>query len=426
MQFSSLDLAPDLQRALVECGYSTMTPVQEQAIVPARRGKDLQVTAQTGTGKTAAFAIPVLQRMLDKPKETAAQRPRALILTPTRELAEQIAESISAYAKFVTLSVTALYGGVKMGGQASKLKAGVDIVISTPGRLIEHMALGNVILTDVEFVVLDEADRMLDMGFVTDVLKLIQMTANHRQTLLFSATTSPAVNELSHKVLKNHQQIRVAKTNSTADTVHHVVYPVEESRKIELFEQLLAEKNWFQVLVFTSTKEQADRLLAGLQQRRIEAAVCHGDKSQGARRRAIADFKSAKLQVLIATEVAARGLDIQGLDYVVNFNLPYLPEDYVHRIGRTGRAGAQGQAISFVSREEEQTLERIQKLIGSKIKRVLVPGFEVSNRESLLKSISRKVLSGRSNKVSETRIDLDSANKVKPKAKPKAKPRVAK
>ncbi|KOO58978.1 RNA helicase [Rheinheimera sp. KL1] len=426
MQFSSLDLAPDLQRALVECGYSTMTPVQEQAIVPARRGKDLQVTAQTGTGKTAAFAIPLLQRMLDKPKDTVAQRPRALILTPTRELAEQIAESVSAYARFVPLSVTALYGGVKMGGQANKLQAGVDIVISTPGRLIEHMALGNVILTDVEFVVLDEADRMLDMGFVTDVLKLIQMTATSRQTMLFSATTSPAVNELSHKILKNHQQIRVAKTNSTADTVHHVVYPVEESRKIELFEQLLAENNWFQVLVFTSTKEQADRLLAGLQQRRIEAAVCHGDKSQGARRRAIADFKSAKLQVLIATEVAARGLDIQGLDYVVNFNLPYLPEDYVHRIGRTGRAGAEGQAISFVSREEEQTLERIQKLIGSKIKRVLVPGFEVSNRESLLKSISRKVLSGRSNKASETRIDLDSANKVKPKAKPKAKPRTTK
>ncbi|KKL00725.1 DEAD/DEAH box helicase [Rheinheimera mesophila] len=426
MQFSSLDLAPDLQRALVECGYSTMTPVQEQAIVPARRGKDLQVTAQTGTGKTAAFAIPVLQRMLDKPKATVAQRPRALILTPTRELAEQIAESICAYAKFVPISVTALYGGVKMGGQANKLRTGVDIVISTPGRLIEHMALGHVILTDVEFVVLDEADRMLDMGFVTDVLKLIQMTANHRQTLLFSATTSPAVNELSHKILKNHQQIRVAKANSTADTVEHLVYPVEESRKIELFEQLLLENNWFQVLVFTSTKEQADRLLAGLQMKKIDAAVCHGDKSQGARRRAIADFKSAKLQVLIATEVAARGLDIQGLDYVVNFNLPYLPEDYVHRIGRTGRAGAEGLAISFVSREEEQTLERIQKLIGSKIKRVMVPGFEVSNRESLLKTISRKVLSGRSNKASETRIDLDSANKVKPKAKPKTKPRTTK
>ncbi|MDP2713795.1 DEAD/DEAH box helicase [Rheinheimera sp.] len=423
MQFSSLDLAPDLLRALVECGYSEMTPVQAQAIVPARRGKDLQVTAQTGTGKTAAFAIPLLQRMLDAPKATEARRPRALILTPTRELAEQLANAISSYAQFLPLSVTALYGGVKMGGQANKLNAGVDMVISTPGRLLEHLALGNVILSDVEFVVLDEADRMLDMGFSTDVLKLLQMTAAKRQTLLFSATTSPAVNELSHKILHNHQQIRVAKTNSAADTVNHVVYPVEEGRKIELFEQLLAENNWFQVLVFTSTKEQADQLLAGLQQRKIDAAVCHGDKSQGARRRAIADFKSAKLQVLIATEVAARGLDIQGLDYVVNFHLPYLPEDYVHRIGRTGRAGAAGTAISFVSREEEQSLERIQKLMGSTIARIVKPGFEVSNRGSLLKSISRKVLTGRSNKASETVIELESSNKARPKAnKPKAKP----
>ena len=254
------------------------------------------------------------------------------------------------------------------------------------------------------------------------------MTATKRQTMLFSATTSPAVNELSHKILRNHQQIRVAKTNSAADTVNHVVYPVEESRKIELFEQLLAEHNWFQVLVFTSTKEQADRLLADLQKSKVNAAVCHGDKSQGTRRRAIADCKSAKLQVLIATEVAARGLDIQGLDYVVNFNLPYLPEDYVHRIGRTGRAGAAGDAISFVSREEEQTLERIQKLIGSDIKRIVKPGFEVSNRGSLLKSISRKVLSGRSNKASETAIDLEKSSKAKPKAKPKsaAKPGRAK
>ena len=237
-------------------------------------------------------------------------------------------------------------------------------MISTPGRLMEHLTLGNVTLSDVEFVVLDEADRMLDMGFITDVLKLMQLTAPKRQTLLFSATTSPAVNELSHKVLNNHQQIRVTKINSTAETVRHAVYAVEESRKIELFEQLLEEKNWFQVLVFTSTKEQAERLLAGLKKKKIEAAVCHGDKSQGSRRRAIADFKSGKLQILIATEVAARGLDIQGLDYVVNFNLPYLPEDYVHRIGRTGRAGAKGTAISFVSREEEQTLERIKKLIA--------------------------------------------------------------
>ena len=415
MQFSSLDLAPELQRGLVACGYTNMTPVQAQAIVPARRGKDLQVTAQTGTGKTAAFAIPLLQRMLDTPKARVERRPRALILTPTRELAEQLANAISGYAQFLAISVTALYGGVKMGGQANKLTAGVDMVISTPGRLLEHLALGNVILSDVEFVVLDEADRMLDMGFSTDVLKLLQLTASKRQTLLFSATTSPAVNELSHKILRNHQQIRVAKANSAADTVHHMVYAVEESRKIELFEQLLAEQNWFQVLVFTSTKAQADQLLAGLQQRKIDAAVCHGDKSQGARRRAIADFKAAKLQVLIATEVAARGLDIQGLDYVVNFNLPYLPEDYVHRIGRTGRAGAAGTAISFVSREEEQSLERIQKLIGSNIKRIIKPGFAVSNRESLLKSISRKVLSGRTNKASETVISLEKTTKVKAK-----------
>jgi len=419
MQFSSLDLAADLQRALDVCGYTTMTPVQQQAIAPARRGKDLQVTAQTGTGKTAAFAIPLLQRMLDKPKSTIARRPRALMLTPTRELAEQIANAVGSYAQFLPLTATALYGGVKLGLQANKLTAGVDIVISTPGRLLEHMALGNVILSDVEFVVLDEADRMLDMGFRTDVLKIVQMTAPVRQTLLFSATTSPAVNELSHKILKNHQQIRVTKVNSTADTVKHVVYPVEENRKIELFEQLLTEQNWFQVLVFTSTKEQADQLLAGLQQRKIDAAVCHGDKSQGARRRAVADFKSAKLQVLIATEVAARGLDIQGLDYVVNFHLPYLPEDYVHRIGRTGRAGAKGNAISFVSREEEQTLKRIQKLIGNDIARVVKPGFEVSNRESLLKSISRKVLTGRANKASETQIELKRSNKAAPKAKPR-------
>jgi superfamily II DNA/RNA helicase len=420
MQFSSLDLAVDLHRGLVDCGYSEMTPVQAQAIVPARRGKDLQVTAQTGTGKTAAFAVPILQRMLDTPKATAEKRPRTLILTPTRELAEQIADNVAAYAKYLPLKATALYGGVKLGGQAAKLNAGVDIVISTPGRLLEHLTLGNVILSDVEFVVLDEADRMLDMGFSTDVLKLLQLTATKRQTMLFSATTSPAVNELSHKILRNHQQIKVTKVNSTADTVHHVVYEVEESRKIELFETLLEEQNWFQVLVFTSTKEQADKLLAGLQQRSINAAVCHGDKSQGARRRAIADFKSAKLQVLIATEVAARGLDIQGLDYVVNFNLPYLPEDYVHRIGRTGRAGAAGNAISFVSREEELTLERIQKLIGSKISRIVKPGFEVSNRGSLLKSISKKVVTGRSNKASETVIAVGNAEK--PKAPRRAKP----
>lgn len=410
MKFSNLGLANEIQQALEVCGYTEMTPVQEQAIVPARRGKDLLVNAQTGTGKTAAFALPILQQMLDKPKETMSGSPRALILTPTRELAEQLASTIGGYAQFLPLKVTALYGGVKMGGQSNKLKSGVDILISTPGRLIEHLELSNVNLANAEFVVLDEADRMLDMGFIADVQNILQYTAKKRQTLLFSATSSPAVNELSHKLLNNHTVLRVTKINATAETVSHVMYPVEESRKIDLFKALLKEQNWFQVLVFTSTKQQADELMAALKRSKIDAAVCHADKTQGARRRAIADFKSAKLQVLIATEVAARGLDIQGLDYVVNYNLPYLPEDYVHRIGRTGRAGKEGYAISFVSREEENTVARIEKMIGSKIKRIVKAGFEVSNRISLLKSVAKNTRNSRSNKASETQISHDKSS----------------
>jgi len=408
MKFSTLSLAEPLHRAIEACGYTDMTPVQEQSIPKARKGRDLLVHAQTGTGKTAAFALPILQQMLDKQLACVPGRPSALILTPTRELAEQLCDTISAYAQFTPLSVTALYGGVKMGGQANKLKAGVDILISTPGRLLEHMALNNVTLAGAEFVVLDEADRMLDMGFIADVQNIFQHTAKQRQTLLFSATSSGAVNELCHSILRNHQEIRVSKANATADTVNHVMYPVEESRKIALFNTLLKEQNWFQVLVFTATKEQADKLMASLKQSKVDAAVCHGDKSQGSRRRALADFKSAKLQVLIATEVAARGLDIQGLDYVVNFNLPYLPEDYVHRIGRTGRAGNKGNAISFVSREEERTVSRIEGLIGTSIQRVVKRGFEVSDRQSLLKSISKNGRPSRSNKATRTRITGDS------------------
>jgi len=412
MKFSTLGLHPSLEQAIDACGYSEMTPVQELSIVKARRGKDLLVHAQTGTGKTAAFGLPILQQMLDTPKETISSSPRALILTPTRELAEQLAETIGSYAQFTPLTVTALYGGVKMTGQMSKLKQGIDVLISTPGRLLEHMALNNVTLANAEFVVLDEADRMLDMGFIADVGKIMQHAAKKRQTLLYSATSSPAVNELCHKILNNHTEIRVSRANAAADTVNHVMYPVEESRKIDLFKALLKEHNWFQVLVFTSTKEQADKLMAALKQSKIEAAVCHGDKSQGSRRRALADFKSAKLQVLISTEVAARGLDIQGLDFVVNYNLPYLPEDYVHRIGRTGRAGNTGNAISFVSREEERTISRIETLIGSPIRRVVKKGFEVSNRQSLLKSISKSGRPSKTNKVTKTDITGD---KVKAK-----------
>jgi len=410
VKFSSLDLAEPIQKAIAKCGYTTMTAVQEKSIPSARKAMDLLVHAQTGTGKTAAFALPILQQIIDSPKETISGKPRALILTPTRELAEQLADAFSQYAQYTEISISALFGGIKLGGQSNKLKAGTDIVIATPGRLLEHMALNNLTLANTEYVVLDEADRMLDMGFIGDVTTIMEHTAKERQTMLFSATSSAAVNQLCHKILRNHKEIRVNKINTTADTVKHTMYPVEESRKIDLFEALLKEHNWFQVLVFTSTKEQADKLMAALKKSKIDAAVCHADKSQGARRRALADFKSAKLQVLIATEVAARGIDIQGLDYVVNYNLPYLPEDYVHRIGRTGRAGNTGNALSFVSREEERTVHRIETLIGTKIERVIKAGFEVSDRRSLLKSVASKPKPNKSNKVSKTKI---TGNKVR-------------
>ena len=412
MQFKALGLDPKIQQALDAIGYTDMTPVQEMAIVPARRGKDVLANAQTGTGKTAAFALPILQQMLDTPKATVPSSPRALILTPTRELAEQLAETIGKYAQFTELDVLAVYGGVKLGGQERKLKAGIDVLIATPGRLMEHISQCNVDLAHSEFVVLDEADRMLDMGFIDDVQTLFQHTAAKRQTLLFSATISQGVNQLSHKILKNHEVVSVSKTNSTADTIDHVVYPAEERRKIDLFMDLLTEHNWFQILVFTSTKDQADRLLSDLKLHKVTAAVCHGDKSQGSRRRALSDFKAGDIQVLIATEVAARGLDIQGLEYVLNFNLPYLAEDYVHRIGRAGRAGQKGTAISFVSREEERTLDNIERLIGNRIRRIQQPGFEVSNRDSLIKTVARKARPARSNKSSQARSSNSKVNKL--------------
>ena len=404
MIFSSLDLAPEIQQALDACGYSEMTAIQQQAIIPARRGKDILANAQTGTGKTAAFAIPVLQQMFDHPQPTLAGSPQALILTPTRELAEQLEETIRRYAQFLPLTITALYGGVKLSAQEKKLRAGIDIVIATPGRLLEHMEQGKVKLSSIKYVVLDEADRMLDMGFIADVQALLDKTPKKRQTLLFSATISQPVKALANKLLSNHQLVSVAKQNAIAETVEHVVYPVAEHQKAQLFVELLTQHNWFKVLVFTSTKAQADALLSQLKPAKIKTAICHGDKSQGSRRRAIADFKADKIQVLIATEVAARGLDIQGLEHVVNFNLPYLAEDYVHRIGRTGRAGSIGQAISFVSREEERTLSNIERLIGERIKRIKVPGYTVGSRETILNKLAEKSPPQKSNKASHTRI----------------------
>lgn len=417
MIFSSLDLSTDLQKAIDACGYSKMTPIQEQAIIPARRGKDLLAIAQTGTGKTAAFSIPIIQRLIDKPRLKGKTGPRVLILTPTRELAEQLATTIGEYIQFLDLSITAIYGGTKKGGQIAKLKAGVDILVATPGRLIDHLSAENIGLSSVEYTVLDECDRMLDMGFVADVKTLLERTSEKRQTLLFSATLSPAVNELAHKILHSHQEIRANKETITADTVDEVIYPIDEGRKIDLFVDLLVEHNWFQVLVFTSTKEQANRLIERLS--RYPAAACHGDMRQGARRRAMTDFREGKIQILVATEVAARGIDIQGLEYVLNFNLPFLAEDYVHRIGRVGRAGSKGHAISFVSREEERSLDDIQRLIGYKIKRIHRKGFDVNNRDNLISKVSEASRSSRKNKITQTNINGASEKKAAPK---KSKP----
>ena len=413
MKFSALDLAPQLQQALDACGYSEMTPVQQKAIVPARRGKDLLANAQTGTGKTAAFALPILHQICDKPKQIEAGYCRAVILTPTRELAEQLSVTINRYAQFLDLKISAHFGGVAMDSQKKKLKRGVDILIATPGRLLEHLVQCNINLSRAEFVVLDEADRMLDMGFVTDVATILRHTPEKRQTMLFSATLSPAVHTLSKSILTRHIDIRAAKLNAAADTIEHVVYPVEERRKADLFSELIHKHNWFQVLVFTSTKAQADALMRKLKTTGVTTALCHGDKTQGTRRRALADFKSAKVQVLIATEVAARGLDIPGLEYVVNYNLPYLAEDYVHRIGRTGRAGNKGYAISFVSREEERALDNIEKLINAKIKRVHMPGYDVGNRETLRKNIAKGRRLAPSNKATHTKIMRKADGPVK-------------
>ncbi|MCW8986129.1 MAG: DEAD/DEAH box helicase, partial [Gammaproteobacteria bacterium] len=343
MIFSSLDLATEIQQALDACNYKQMTAIQELAIIPARRGKDILASAQTGTGKTAAFALPILQKMQDRPQAGAETKTRTLVLAPTRELAEQLAEKIQLYAQFMSITVTALYGGVKISAQQKKLNTVPDIVVSTPGRLLEHLAFGNINLSNVEFLVIDEADRMLDMGFIDDVMALLQKLPRKRQTFLFTATMSNAVKNLAKKILTQYEEISVAKQNAIADTVEHVVYPVGEHQKAQLFVELIKLHNWFKVLVFTSTKFQADSLKLKLKEAGIKSEISHGDKSQGSRRRAMADFKADKIQVLIATEVAARGLDIQGLEHVVNYNLPYLAEDYVHRVGRTGRAGKTGQ-----------------------------------------------------------------------------------
>ncbi|MDH3761609.1 MAG: DEAD/DEAH box helicase [Gammaproteobacteria bacterium] len=377
MSFESLGLRAELIRAVSDKGYGSPTPIQKQAIPLILEGRDMMGSAQTGTGKTAGFTLPILQRLCATPWQKQSRRPiRALVVTPTRELAAQVSESIEAYGKWLPLKSTVVFGGVSINPQKQKLIRGVDILVATPGRLLDHVGQRSADLSKVELLVLDEADRMLDMGFIHDIRKLLALLPKHKQTLLFSATFSDEIKKLADGLLKSPAMVEVARRNTTVEIIDQVVHPVDKSRKRELLSFLIGSNNWQQVLVFGRTKHGANRLTKQLVSDGIEAAAIHGNKSQGARTKALADFKSGKLQVLVATDIAARGLDIEQLPHVINYELPNVAEDYVHRIGRTGRAGREGQAISLVCGEELKQLKDIERLIRRKIPQQAIAGYE--------------------------------------------------
>ncbi len=375
MHFTDLGLRAEILRAIADQGYDTPTPIQAQAIPVVLAGHDLMAAAQTGTGKTAGFTLPILQLISSRPAASRV-KPRVLVLTPTRELAAQVEESVRTYGRHLPLKSAVIFGGVGMGPQEKALKSGVDILVATPGRLLDHLSQRTADLSGVEILVLDEADRMLDMGFLPDMRKLFALLPKQRQTLLFSATFSDEIRTLAGGILNNPQSVEVAPRNSTAELVSQVVYPVDKSRKRDLLVKLITDHNWHQVLVFTRTKHGANALAEKLDKAGISAAAIHGNKSQNARTRALADFKSLKLNVLVATDIAARGIDIDLLPHVVNYELPNVPEDYVHRIGRTGRAGSNGEAVSLVCVDELQLMRNIERLLKKTIEKRVVPGFE--------------------------------------------------
>ena len=377
MSFESLGLNAELVRAVSDKGYSKPTPIQQQAIPLILEGRDLMGGAQTGTGKTAGFTLPLLQRLVDKPFNGKGRRPvRALILTPTRELAAQVHESVQTYGRHLHLKSAVVFGGVSINPQKQKLIKGVDIVVATPGRLLDHVSQRSIDLSKIDILVLDEADRMLDMGFIHDIRKVLKLLPQNKQTLLFSATFSSDIKTLANGLLDSPALIEVARQNAATDTVTQVVHPVDKKRKRELLSALIGGNEWQQVLVFTRTKHGANRLAEQLGKDGITAAAIHGNKSQGARTRALADFKSGKIRVLVATDIAARGLDIDQLPHVVNFELPNVAEDYVHRIGRTGRAGNEGEAMSLVCVDELKLLKDIERLINKDIPSVTFEGYE--------------------------------------------------
>jgi ATP-dependent RNA helicase RhlE len=376
MRFSEIGLSAELLRAVEEQGYEKATPVQQQSIPLILEGRDILAGAQTGTGKTAGFTLPLLQRLQASDPAGRQRRIRALILVPTRELAAQVAESVRNYGRHLPFRAAVIFGGVNINPQISKLRKGVDIVVATPGRLLDHMQQGTIRLDAVDTLVLDEADRMLDMGFIRDIRRVLKILPNRRQNLLFSATFSREIRQLADAILNSPTEIQIARRNTAAERVMQVVHPVDRARKRELLSYLIGSGNWRQVLVFTRTKHGANRLAEQLIRDGLSADAIHGNKSQGARTRALADFKSGKVRVLVATDIAARGLDIDRLPHVVNFELPNVPEDYVHRIGRTARAGQDGHAVSLVCVDEKKLLADIERLLKKQIEQIVIPGHE--------------------------------------------------
>ncbi|MBI4742931.1 MAG: DEAD/DEAH box helicase [Betaproteobacteria bacterium] len=378
MKFTELGLAPEILRAIADQGYETPTPIQAQAIPIVIAGRDLMACAQTGTGKTAGFTLPLLNRLAaGRPAgATGPRKIRVLILTPTRELAAQVEESVRTYGAHLPVKSMVMFGGVGMNPQISALRHGIDILVATPGRLLDHAQQRNVDLSAVEVLVLDEADRMLDMGFIHDIKRVITLLPKKRQNLLFSATFSEEIKALATGLLNQPEYVEAARKNVTAELVRQKVYKVDRERKRDLLVDLIRDNNWYQVLVFTRTKWGANGLADKLLKAGIEADAIHGNKSQNARTRALANFKSGKLHVLVATDIAARGIDIDELPYVVNYELPNVAEDYVHRIGRTGRAGSEGEAISLVCVDERKLLHDIERLIKRQIEETIYPGYE--------------------------------------------------
>ena len=379
MSFNQLGLSVELLRAVDAQGYKHPTPVQSLAIPPILLGGDLMARAQTGTGKTAGFTLPLLQRLSESSRGGRQKRHvRALILTPTRELAAQVHESVRAYGRYLPLSSTVVFGGVGIRPQIQALRRGVDVLVSTPGRLLDHLGQRTADLSRVEVLVLDEGDRMLDMGFLPDIRRILAKLPAERQNLLFSATFPREIRELADRLLNAPSRIEVASEQPTADGVSQIVHPVDRQRKSKLLSFLIGSNDWSKVLVFARTKRGADRLTRHLKGDGIRAEAIHSDKTQGARTRALAEFKRGKIRVLVATDIAARGLDIDDLPHVVNYELPHVAEDYVHRIGRTGRAGRKGDAVSLVCADESKQLQGIERLLGTKIAKTVVEGFAPS------------------------------------------------